>query len=61
MAKQMNAMAKQESNIPDFDPMIQHYYPQLDQEIFTIESKPTPILEIDNIDVAGCNIDLQMH
>ena len=33
----------------EHDPMLQHIYDGLDQTIFTIDRKPEPILEIDNI------------
>lgn len=33
----------------EHDPMLQHVYDGLDQTIFTIDRKPEPILEIDNI------------
>lgn len=39
--------SKQEDT--DFDPMLFHKYKGLDQAIFTIESTPEPILEIDSI------------
>ena len=32
-----------------FDPMLQHLYNNLDQSIFTIDRKPEPIINIDNI------------
>ncbi|MFZ2907056.1 MAG: phosphoribosylformylglycinamidine synthase [Cyclobacteriaceae bacterium] len=32
-----------------FDRMLQHVYPELDQDIFTIHHTPEPILEVDNI------------
>jgi len=32
-----------------FDPMLQHLYPDLDQTVFTIERKPEPIVNIDDI------------
>lgn len=34
---------------PDFDPMLQVYYSELDQKIFTIEHEPDPIVYIENI------------
>jgi len=39
----------QDSDHPDFDPMIQHFYDRLDQEIFNVHIEPDPILEIDDI------------
>jgi len=40
---------KNDSNKPEFDPMIQHLYNKLDQTIYRVDLKPEPILEIDNI------------
>jgi phosphoribosylformylglycinamidine synthase len=40
---------KTESGFKDFDPMLFQKYSGLDQEIFTIDIKPEPILEIDDI------------
>ena len=37
------------SDKPRFDPMLQALYKKLDQEIFTIEHKPEPVIGIDNI------------
>jgi len=37
------------ANAPSYDKMLQHVYPELDQDIFTIYHTPEPILEIDNI------------
>lgn len=34
---------------PSFDPMLQNMFPELDQHLFTIERKPDPILEIEDI------------
>jgi len=34
---------------PKFDPMIQHHYESLDQELFTVNIEPEAIREIDNI------------
>ena len=34
---------------PVFDPMIQHHYTQLDQDLFTVEIAPEAIKEIDDI------------
>jgi phosphoribosylformylglycinamidine synthase len=39
------------SDFKDFDPMLSQKYSELNQEIFTINIKPEPILEIDNIGV----------
>ncbi len=36
---------------PTFDPMVQHFYQKLDQELFDIHLQPEPVLEIDNIAV----------
>ena len=36
-------------NFIDFDPMLSQKYLELNQDIFTINTKPEPILEIDNI------------
>jgi phosphoribosylformylglycinamidine synthase len=36
-------------NFQDFDPMLSQKYSELNQDIFTINIKPEPILEIDNI------------
>ena len=33
----------------DYDPMLQHFYRQLDQSIFTIDKKPEEILDIEDI------------
>jgi phosphoribosylformylglycinamidine synthase len=38
-----------EANFKDFDPMLLQKYATLDQDIFTINIKPEPILEIDDI------------
>ncbi|MCF6279062.1 MAG: phosphoribosylformylglycinamidine synthase [Flavobacteriaceae bacterium] len=38
-----------DENSTDFDPMISEKYNRLDQEIFTIDIQPEPILEIKNI------------
>ncbi|MDO5664524.1 MAG: phosphoribosylformylglycinamidine synthase [Bacteroidia bacterium] len=35
---------------PEYDPMLQRLYKNLDQEIFTIDKQPEPILLIDNIE-----------
>ena len=40
---------KQDSKNPVFDPMIQHFYKDLDQEIFKVSIEPEPILEIKDI------------
>jgi len=40
---------KKESENAEFDPMIQHFYKEIDQEIFTVNIEPEPILEIDDI------------
>ncbi|WKK64844.1 phosphoribosylformylglycinamidine synthase [Lutimonas zeaxanthinifaciens] len=40
-----------ESDKPDFDPMIQHHYKVLDQEIFTVDIEPEPVFEIEDIAV----------
>ena len=40
---------KKDSDQPEYDPMIQHFYSQLDQDIFTIDIEPEPILKIDDI------------
>ncbi|MFT4072779.1 MAG: phosphoribosylformylglycinamidine synthase [Dysgonamonadaceae bacterium] len=37
------------SEKPEFDPMLQHVYPRLDQTTFTIDKKPEPIREVDDI------------
>ncbi len=38
-----------QENFIDFDPMLSQKYSELNQDIFTINVKPEPILEIDNI------------
>ncbi len=38
-----------EGNDPEWDPMLQALYKDLDQNIFTIDKKPEPVLFIDNI------------
>ena len=38
-----------QSKDADFDPMLQRLYTDLDQQIFTINKQPEPILEIDDI------------
>ncbi len=40
---------KKDTVKPDYDSMIQHFYTKLDQEIFTVDIKPEPVLEIDDI------------
>ncbi len=40
---------------PAFDPMVQHFYLKLDQDIFDIHLQPEPVLEID--DIAAYNIE----
>ncbi len=40
---------KHNSKNPVYDPMIQHFYKNLDQDIFDIHIQPEPILEIDDI------------
>lgn len=40
---------KAEENFSDFDPMLSQKYNHLSQDIFTIDIKPEPILEIDDI------------
>ncbi|MEN8123735.1 MAG: phosphoribosylformylglycinamidine synthase [Bacteroidota bacterium] len=42
---------KKDSDNTEYDPMIKHFYNNLDQEIFTIDIEPEPILEIDDIEV----------
>ncbi|MCA0932135.1 phosphoribosylformylglycinamidine synthase [Lutimonas saemankumensis] len=37
------------SDNPDFDPMIQHHYKELDQDIFTVNIEPEPVFEIEDI------------
>ncbi len=37
------------SDKPDYDPMLQKLYRDLDQSIFTIEKSPDPVLYIDDI------------
>jgi len=39
------------SENPDYDPMLQRIYPELNQDIFSIDILPEPIKFIDNIDV----------
>jgi phosphoribosylformylglycinamidine synthase len=39
------------SDFNDFDPMLSQKYSELNQDIFTINIKPEPIIEIDNIEV----------
>ncbi len=41
---------KTDTDKPVFDPMIQNFYHDLDQNIFKIDIEPEPILEIDDID-----------
>ncbi|UGS20023.1 phosphoribosylformylglycinamidine synthase [Flavobacterium cyclinae] len=41
---------KVESAFTDFDPMLSQKYSELNQEIYTINIQPEPILEIDDID-----------
>ncbi|MDA3927677.1 MAG: phosphoribosylformylglycinamidine synthase [Prolixibacteraceae bacterium] len=41
---------KVENEKAQFDPMLQHLYKGLDQEIFTIEKQPDPILKIEDIE-----------
>lgn len=38
------------TDFTDFDPMLSQKYSELNQEIFTINIQPEPILEIDDID-----------
>ena len=38
-----------ENDQPEFDPMIQHHYQNLDQDLFTVDIEPEAIREIDNI------------
>lgn len=38
-----------DSNFKDFDPMLSQKYDGLDQEIFTVNSQPAPVLEIEDI------------
>jgi len=45
---------KTEDENPDFDPMLQQIYHDLDQEIFTIDRKPEPVQFID--DIAAYNL-----
>ncbi|NMH27351.1 phosphoribosylformylglycinamidine synthase [Flavobacterium silvaticum] len=45
---------KVDSSYDGFDPMLSQKYPTLDQDIFTIDIKPEPILEID--DIAAYNL-----
>ena len=40
---------KAAASFTDFDPMLSQKYSELNQDIFTINIKPEPILEIDNI------------
>ncbi|RZJ72178.1 phosphoribosylformylglycinamidine synthase [Flavobacterium sp.] len=40
---------KVDASFSGFDPMLSQKYPELNQEIFTIDIKPEPILEIDDI------------
>jgi phosphoribosylformylglycinamidine synthase len=40
---------KVSENLTDFDPMLSQKYSELNQDIFTINIKPEPILEIDDI------------
>ena len=40
---------KTSADNPVFDPMIQHHYTQLDQDLFTVEIAPEAIKEIDDI------------
>lgn len=41
---------KASEEAPVFDPMIQHHYKQLDQELFTVDISPEEIKEIDDIE-----------
>jgi len=41
---------KASEDFTDFDPMLSQKYSELNQDIFTINIQPEPILEIDNID-----------
>ncbi|MBN1768446.1 MAG: phosphoribosylformylglycinamidine synthase [Prolixibacteraceae bacterium] len=40
---------KVDNDKASFDPMLQHRYKGLDQQLFTIEKQPDPIIEIENI------------
>jgi phosphoribosylformylglycinamidine synthase len=42
---------KATSDFKDYDPMLSEKYSELNQDIFTINIKPKPILEIENIEV----------
>ncbi|MEN8187250.1 MAG: phosphoribosylformylglycinamidine synthase [Bacteroidota bacterium] len=41
---------KKDTDHPDYDPMIRHFYDNLDQEIFKVDIEPEAILEIDDIE-----------
>ncbi len=38
------------SDIPEYDPMLQRVYKSLNQDIFTIDKQPEPIISIENIE-----------
>ncbi len=40
---------KQKDENANFDPMLQAFYHKLDQDIFTIDKQPEPIISIENI------------
>ena len=47
--KRIEEFFPSKSKKPDFDPMLQAKYNNLDQEIFTIDKTPDPVLFVDNI------------
>ncbi|MBR3512882.1 MAG: phosphoribosylformylglycinamidine synthase [Bacteroidaceae bacterium] len=38
------------SDTPDYDPMLQRLYKGLDQDIFTVNIKPAPIIQVDDLE-----------
>ncbi|MCB0807550.1 MAG: phosphoribosylformylglycinamidine synthase, partial [Bacteroidales bacterium] len=47
--KRIEEFNRVDSDDKSFDPMLKAMYKNLDQEIFTIDKQPEPVLEIDNI------------
>ena len=48
--ERIEEFTKQANNNAPFDPMLQAFYENLDQTIFTIEKEPEPIINIENIE-----------
>src|SRR5690606_19689657 len=48
--KRIEEFLKVDSKFHDFDPMLSQKFNWLDQDVFTVNAVPQPVLEIENVD-----------